>query len=124
MLPFHTQTCACRGSCRAVPVSGGEDRIACPFKYRDRAFKYEAPTALQCPNGVQIWGHAAPAVSKGVHHGFDRRCHGTRVLSYLSLDDIGTPMSSASRLPTLLFSVCLIIILVEPLYTVSRPPRL
>jgi hypothetical protein len=57
-------------------VSGGEYRIACPFRYRACAFRYGAPTALQCPNGVQIWGRAAPAVSKGVHHGFDRRCHG------------------------------------------------
>src|SRR5215831_372369 len=85
MLLFHTQTCACMGSCRALPVPGGEYRIACPFRYRACAFKYGAPTAPQCPNGVQIWGRAAPAVSKGVHHGLYHRTQRVRRASILSV---------------------------------------
>src|SRR5262245_21935541 len=61
---------------RVLPMPGGKYRIAYPFRYRPRAFKFGAPIAPQCPNGVQIWGHAAPAVSKRVHHGLARRCHG------------------------------------------------
>ena len=30
-LLFQTHTCGCLGSCRIVPVPGGEYRIACPF---------------------------------------------------------------------------------------------
>ena len=52
------------GSYRTFPPVG---------PYRACAFKYGVPTALRCPNGVQIWGPAPPAVSKGVHHGFNRR---------------------------------------------------
>jgi hypothetical protein len=70
----HTHTCGCLGSCRVVPVPGGEYRIACPFRPRACAFRFGAPTAPQCPNGVQFWGRTPPAVSKGVHRGQDRRC--------------------------------------------------
>jgi hypothetical protein len=65
----HTHTCGCLGSCRVVPVPGGEYRIACPFRPRACAFIYGAPTALQCPNGVQFLGCAPPAVFMGVHRG-------------------------------------------------------
>ena len=76
MLLFQTHTCGCLGSCRIVPVPGGEYRIACPFRPRACAFIYGALTAPPCPNGVQIWGRAPPAVFKGVHHGGNRRFHG------------------------------------------------
>src|SRR5262245_10736333 len=83
MLPFHTQTCACMDFCLACVWR--EYRIACPFRYRACAFRYGAPTALQCPNGVHIWGRATPAVSKGVHRGGDRRCHGAANMAKTSV---------------------------------------
>jgi len=64
-------------------------------------FKYGAPTAPQCPNGVQIWGRAAPAVSKGVHHGLYHRTQRVRIARMLNgiepggfapPDHNGTPM--------------------------------
>src|SRR5262245_54725402 len=64
MLFFHTQPCGCMGYVRDLPVPGEEYKIACPFRYRTRAFICGAPTALQCPNGVQIWECTTPTVSK------------------------------------------------------------
>ena len=88
---FHIQRCTCMGAYRALPVPGGEYRIACPFKHRACAFRYGAPTAPQCLNGVQIWGRAAPAVSKGVHPGLDRRCHGAGALLHRIHDEMLSP---------------------------------
>src|SRR5262249_29475152 len=61
------QRCGVMGAYRALSVPDGEYRMAGPSRPRGRAFRYGAPTALPCPNGIHIWGHAAPAVSKGVH---------------------------------------------------------
>jgi len=57
--------------------------MACPFRYRARAFIYGVPTVWQCPNGVQLWGRVSLAVFKGVHHGDDRRCDGGGALAHL-----------------------------------------
>jgi hypothetical protein len=64
MCTVHTPTCVCVGHLRDLPVTGTECRMGSPFKYMASVSKCGAVLALPCPNVIQMWSRASPAVSK------------------------------------------------------------
>src|SRR5262249_33526059 len=52
MLIVHPHICGCVGHSRALPVTGGEYRIASLFRNRAHVFICGAVRALRCSNGV------------------------------------------------------------------------